>query len=303
MSALSEFTTSSQLTSSAAVSLARISVTRERVLAWLVRALDSGQSTLGSLASFDPDSSSWKTSQRSLLGDSPPFSGTLPLSGTMQSGYLFALLTWERRIEESDFSSWPTPQQSDGTRGQHSLSLETWERRDQACHQRGVHKQKPLVIAIKQWPTPAAADASGGRSSSPEAMARGTTQSGAKLHLTLGSAARHWPTPTVHGNHNQKGASAEAMNKNSRPLSEVATHWPTPTASMTTEGDLAQAFFRSDDPRRPPCTGGALNPTWVESIQGFPPGWTEVGPLDPPKSPGHGKRRARSKYAPTAHRD
>lgn len=299
MSALSEFTTSSRLTSSAAVSLARISVTRERVLAWLVRALDSGQSTLGSLASFGPDSSSWKTSQRSLLGDSPPFSGTLPLSGTMRSGYLFALLTWERRIEESDFSSWPTPQQSDGTRGQHSLSLETWERRDQACHQRGVHKQKPLVIAIKQWSTPAAADASGGRSSSPEAMARGTTQSGAKLHLTLGSAARHWPTPTVHGNHNRKGASP----KSGDGLAIAFKNWPTPTASESASRNTKRCPSHVTEGHGRVLAGevgGALNPAWVESLQGFPPGWTEVGPLDPPKSPGHGKRRARSRPAPTA---
>jgi DNA (cytosine-5)-methyltransferase 1 len=245
MSALLELTTSNLLTSSAVAFLARISVTRERVLDWLARALASGPSTLGSLASFDPDSSSWKTSQRSLLEDSTEFSGTLPLSGTMRSGYLFALLTWERRIGESDSLSWPTP----------------------TVH--GNHNQKG-----------ASAESGDG----------------------LATAVRIWPTPTARDWRSGK-ASAETMNRNSRPLNEVATHWPTPTASMTTEGDLAQAFFRSDDPRRPPCTGGSLNPAWVESIQGFPPGWTEVSPLDHRKSPRHGKRRARSKYAPTAQRD
>ena len=94
MCARSEQATLAPLTSSAAASLARISATRERVLDWLVRALDSGPSTLGSLANYCPASSSWKTSQRSLLGDSPPFSGTSPLSGTMRSGFLSVLLTW-----------------------------------------------------------------------------------------------------------------------------------------------------------------------------------------------------------------
>jgi hypothetical protein len=46
-----------------------------------------------------------------------------------------------------------------------------------------------------------------------------------------------WATPTVHGNYNRKGASA-------------------------TSGD-GQA-------------GGALNPTWVEWLMGYPAGWTDL---------------------------
>ena len=265
MCARSEQATLAPLTSSAAASLARISATRERVLDWLVRALDSGPSTLGSLANYCPASSSWKTSQRSLLGDSPPFSGTLPLSGTMRSGFLFVLLTWERRTDESDCLSWPTPDAGRFNDGENPESFLARQAKLKTQGMNGNGCGTPLAMAIKLWPTPGAADASGGRSSSLEAMERGTNSTGSKLQVTLGSAARHWPTPTT---------------------------------SMTTEGDLAQAFFRSDDPRRPDCKGSALNPAWVESIQGFPPGWTEVSPLDPPNPPRSGKRPARSKPAP-----
>jgi hypothetical protein len=57
------------------------------------------------------------------------------------------------------------------------------------------------------------------------------------------SARSQWPTPTVHGNYNRKGA--------------------TPNS-----GDgLAAA-------------GGALNPTWVEWLMGWPLGWTSLEPLE-----------------------
>ena len=51
----------------------------------------SGVSLLGSLAKFDRDSSSWKTVQLSLLGDSEPFSETWPRWGLMRDG-----VCWEQ---------------------------------------------------------------------------------------------------------------------------------------------------------------------------------------------------------------
>lgn len=50
-----------------------------------------GQSTPVSLASYDPDTSSWKTSQLCLLGGSEPFSGTWPRSGMTRSGIAYQL--------------------------------------------------------------------------------------------------------------------------------------------------------------------------------------------------------------------
>ena len=52
---------------------------------------DSGVSLLGSFARFDRNSSSWKTPQLSLLGDSEPFSETWPRWGLMRDG-----VCWEQ---------------------------------------------------------------------------------------------------------------------------------------------------------------------------------------------------------------
>ncbi len=35
----------------------------------------------------------------------------------------------------------------------------------------------------------------------------------------------------------------------------------------------------------PNTVGGPLNPTWVEWLMGFPPGWTDCGPSATPSSP------------------
>jgi hypothetical protein len=92
-----------------------------------------------------------------------------------------------------------------------------------------------------------------------------------------------WPTPTVHGNTNRAGVSAKSGDGLRTAVMRLeAGHWPTPTARL---GDQrgAQAK-RYHDPKRSndlddavAATGttGSLNPTWVEWLMGFPPGWTD----------------------------
>ena len=76
-------------TSSRAGSRARTSAMPERVQDSLGNAPDSGLNSLEWFARFDPDSSSWRTSQLSLLGGLMPFSGRWPRSGTMRNGSAF----------------------------------------------------------------------------------------------------------------------------------------------------------------------------------------------------------------------
>lgn len=52
---------------------------------------DCGQNTRASFASFDPDTSSWKTSQRCLVGGWVEFSETWPRAGTMRRGTVYQL--------------------------------------------------------------------------------------------------------------------------------------------------------------------------------------------------------------------
>lgn len=92
--------------------------------------------------------------------------------------------------------------------------------------------------------------------------------------LTLGMAARLWPTPSARDWRSGK-ASPETMARNSRPLNEVVTareNWPTPVASDAGKDRGSSAGWGLRD-----AAGGALNPTWVEWLMGYPEGWTDCG--------------------------
>jgi|688.fasta_scaffold532276_2 hypothetical protein len=77
--------------SSAAASPAKTSVTPEPSEGLPASEAGYGQSSPGSLASFDHGSSLWKTSQRCLFEGWETFSETWPRSGTMRNGTVFRL--------------------------------------------------------------------------------------------------------------------------------------------------------------------------------------------------------------------
>jgi hypothetical protein len=87
-----------------------------------------GEKCAGSSMKFDPSTSTWKTAQFSLLGDSGSFSGTWPRWGLMRDGDAFPLPIPARRNFESASGLWPTP----------------------------------LSLAAKLWPTPTTMKATGG---------------------------------------------------------------------------------------------------------------------------------------------
>jgi hypothetical protein len=68
------------------------------------------------LASFDPDTCSWKTLQQSFLTDSEPFSQTWPRWGMTRGGYAYAHPMSERRITVTDGGYLPTPLVSTGSK-------------------------------------------------------------------------------------------------------------------------------------------------------------------------------------------
>jgi len=61
------------------------------------------------LARYDPDTSTWKTPQCSLLGDYTEFSETWPRWGLMQDGVSYQRQTLVLPIKETESGSWPTP--------------------------------------------------------------------------------------------------------------------------------------------------------------------------------------------------
>lgn len=110
-----------------------------------------------SLAWFDQDSYTWKTSQQSLLTDSEPSSMTWPRSGMTRNGYAYELPIVGRRITGTGGGYWPTPD----TRGfvnEGSLSMlanlcESKEEMDAMAYRAAKSKKE------KFWPTPTAHNA------------------------------------------------------------------------------------------------------------------------------------------------
>ena len=88
-----------------------------------------GPSTQDSLASFDPDTSSWRTSQLCLLGGLDEFSETWPRSGMTRSGTAYRLQPLAPLTGGIVSGSWPTPRTSDtngpGRHGTGGLDLRT----------------------------------------------------------------------------------------------------------------------------------------------------------------------------------
>jgi hypothetical protein len=147
----------------------------------------------GSLAKFDPASSSWKTAQLSLLGDSDECSPIWPRSGMTAGGQCWELPMLERPTSATGSGLWlRTPTES------MSVSSEKF---------RGINKAPTPAEYVKRWPTPQARDT----------CAR--------------KASKNW------------------------------------------KGD--------DLPSKMHAAGfhGALNPTWVEWLMGWPLGWTDLKPL------------------------
>ena len=70
---------------------------------------ECGQKWLASFVKFDPDTSSWRTHQCSLLGDLELFLETWPRWGSMRNGECWEQQMLEQNTNETEFGLWPTP--------------------------------------------------------------------------------------------------------------------------------------------------------------------------------------------------
>jgi len=238
----------------------------------------------GSLARFDPTSSSWKTFQTSLTGELMPFLGPWPNSGSMLNMVVSKCPKLAETITEIDSSYlltvpkegvlWPTPSTIDSGDfplrkvAKESLKKGGW---------RGIN----LNQAVKIYPTPTAS----------QIATEGTTRLYRNLYLnktlTLEEATimnfnynplqkkgslEIFPTPTL----------AESKNvpyqiSNGKKYPTLLGHlkiWPTPQAS---EGEKYRLQGQSQGSK---CLmalhGGKLNPQFVEWLMGWPIGWTDL---------------------------
>ena len=101
---------------------AKTSQPQEKVLESMESVQECGEKWRGSFVKYDPDSSSWKTHQCSLLGDLEQFSETWPQWGLMRNGECWEQRTLEQTIRGTEFgleqngkeqSKFPTPTASD----------------------------------------------------------------------------------------------------------------------------------------------------------------------------------------------
>jgi hypothetical protein len=136
-----------------------------------------------------------------------------------------------------------------------------------------AYQRQPSVPHISatesgSWPTPKSQDAKHGAATAYELE---HADKWAPYHLHVAIAARAlWPTP--------KGSAANygrPRDNDRGDLQAAALMWPTPRAiygehpGMTDPKHLTGAVQDSE-------TTGQLNPTWVELLMGYPPGWTDL---------------------------
>jgi hypothetical protein len=203
----------------------------------------SGPTLPDCLGFYDRDTRSWKMSQGYLPltedTHSVRLSVTWPTSGMTRSGRSYPLPTWARRTSASASGLWPTAL-ADGDR-------------TTKFKQGGP----PLVVAVRQWPTPMAADATQQRT--PEEHYRRQAKKKAEnpnlneLHKPLitavlerRQAAKMWPTPDIRGFTNDGSMAMLKEKAHSREewsgmayragKGKKERQWPTPTARDWKDG-------------------------------------------------------------------
>lgn len=221
----------------------------------MAKSLVFGGNVSESLASYDHESSCWKTYQLSLFGGEEKWLGRLPQSGMIQNGKLYQLGCSVRLISANDGSLsdiLPTPTASQNHKKIRPLS---------PSEKKGTHGIA-LVGAIGNMilPTPTT-----------DQRPQRYKQGGRSTWCAILEDGVMLPTPTAKANQ-----TAPTMRK----------HWkgmlPTPTAHLAKESASPSDYKRKSPPLL--ChfqqeTSGEkmyLNPQFVEWMMGFPTGWTDL---------------------------
>lgn len=268
--------------SSRAVSPARIFPSLVRALGWKVNDPGSGTSTPALLASYDHDTQSWRTLERSLFEGSIEYSGALPRSGTMRNGKIYAPPMSERPTGGSGSGLWRTPAAHDpGVRADRLVPIEGGEPGGMNRHfdrhtgrmaQIGLTQQ---VALREMWGTPTANDA----------------EKRGEFDITnprngLPAAVKLWPTPCARdwfpAHKADYVAKKKAQGHGMSNLNDAVHLWPTPRTAGMCGGtgnwnQLKEKCDSIEEARKMGAgNGGQLNPTWVEWLMGYPLGWTDL---------------------------
>jgi hypothetical protein len=167
---------------------------------------------------------------------------------------------------------WPTP---DAATFNASEAPESFLRRQAELKAKGTNGNgcgTPLAMAVRIWPTPT------GQDSEASGAAAYSTASGRHAGTTLTDAAVRglWATPR------KEGFDAGRHRGQADSLHSQIKQWATPTTRDRKDGDgtadvPANVLPGKQAPRdSTTAESGKLNPDWVESLQGFPLGWTRL---------------------------
>jgi hypothetical protein len=253
---------------------AKTSVTPEKAQGLRAQDQDYGAKSPAWLASYDRNTSSWKMSQHSLVEGLDEFSETWPRSGMMRNGIAYqlpplALRTYGTGFGSSPTHSIPTPTAQDHIERQStSTSVLNYE----------TNKSVSLDRFAKMWPTPQARDYRSGDHPDNKRAQRKREQ-GWSMNLNDAVLKRKLWTTTSASDASRGGTITANMTGTSL-AQQVKTpqYWPTPKTRDWKDGASAGTFQRqSPDLGKvvgQSTTTGALNPTWVEWLMGFPLGWT-----------------------------
>jgi hypothetical protein len=215
--------------------------------------LDCGPKCLGAFARFNPNTSSWKTAQCSLLGGLIEFSETWPRWGMMRYGECWVLATPERHTNASEFGYLPTIRASDADRGGRGDLIQA------------VRGNPNSHYSLFQTPV------------SDDAPDRKAGKINSRGEPKLSAQVKLFPTTTAH-DHKDSGLNPSRVNRNSMTLPEAARLIPTPRAFMHKDSTTDRGKSNLGE-----IIGGALNPPWVEWLMGWPIEWTALRPLETDK--------------------
>lgn len=192
-----------------------------------------------SLGWFDPNTSTWKTSQQSFLTDSEQSLPIWPRSGMTRNGYVFELPIVARRTIGIGGGVWPTPD----TRGfvnEGSLSMlgkmcESIEEMNSMAYRAAASKK------AKHFPTPTVT------SGAQVAWDKTPGQTGC---TTLAGFVKYWPTPNATDCRDRGNLSMPSVRRR---------------VEIGKQLNLSMVVSRDS---------GALSPAWVEWLMGWPIGFT-----------------------------
>ncbi len=208
---------------------------------------------------------------------------------------------------------WPTPSAMDGSSAQMRNTPEIWREQSEKHAAHGQHKQYPLQVAAvlnasegqaarMLWPTPCASDTMDAFST----RERDVHPASAHSLLPAVNGLRDgqlWPTPDAsvfnmsesveHFDARREAIREKRINGNGMgtPLAVEMKRWPTPQAhdamGKPGKGTIERGGRQADLRVRLSSSGetGALSPAWVETLMGFPQGWTDIPPGWKPTKP------------------